>query len=100
MFAARMTLPHFSISVATSWLNMLGAPGRTAPSSSASRALIVESARAAFTARLSLSVTSGGVFLGAPIPYHALASNPATDSLTVGVPGSDSARFGHLPVAA
>jgi hypothetical protein len=31
IFAARMTLPHFSISAATSLLKMLGAPGSIAP---------------------------------------------------------------------
>src|SRR5262245_61047572 len=41
---------------------------------------------------LSLSIICGGVFLGAPTPYHWLASKPGRNSPIVGMPGSVSER--------
>ena len=69
-----ITLPHFSVSSAMSLPKSAGEPGITAPPSSASRAFIFGSARPALTSLLSFSTISADVFLGAPMPYHALAS--------------------------
>jgi hypothetical protein len=74
MFAARITLPHFSVSSVMSLPKSAGESASTAPPRSASRAFILGSARAALISLLSLSITSTGVFLGAPMPYHTLAS--------------------------
>src|SRR5262245_34364411 len=68
------TLPHLSISSATSFPKSAGAPGMTVPPSSARRALTAASAKPAFISVLSLSIMWLGVFLGAAMPYHALAS--------------------------
>src|SRR5262249_29632799 len=57
-----------------------------------SRALILESARLALISALSLSTISVDVFLGAPTPYHWLASKPGRNSPIVGMPGSVSER--------
>src|SRR5262245_21040172 len=50
-------------------------------------------ARTALTAVLSVSTTSGGVPLGATIPYQTTASYPGTVSPMVGTSGSASARL-------
>src|SRR5262245_25848684 len=68
------TLPHLSISSATSFPKSAGEPGMTVPPSSARRALTAASAKPAFISVLSLSIMWLGVFLGAATPYHALAS--------------------------
>jgi hypothetical protein len=60
MLAARITLPHFSVS-----------PARSLPKSAV---FSVGSSRAALISRLSLSMTVGGVCLGAPRPNKELAS--------------------------
>src|SRR5262249_18102891 len=60
----------------------------TSPPSSAKRALIVGSARAALISRLSVSMISARVFFGAPIPARALVSKPVTRSPSVGTSGS------------
>jgi hypothetical protein len=54
---------------------------------SANRAFIFGSARPALAARLSLLTISADVPLGAPMPYHWLASYPGTNSSTAGMPG-------------
>src|SRR5262245_6460228 len=74
MFAARITLPHFSVSSAMSLAKSAGESTSTSPPRSASRALILGSARPALISLLSLSTISVGVFLGAPMPNHWLAS--------------------------
>src|SRR6516164_2881128 len=74
MFAARITLPHFSFSSASSLPKSAGEPGSTVPPKSANRAFILGSARAALISALSLSTICAGVFLGAPMPYQPLAS--------------------------
>src|SRR5262249_51942901 len=76
MLAARITLPHFSVSSAMSLAQSVDEPGSTVPPKSAKRACILGSARAPLISLLSLSTISAGVFLGAPTPYHALASKP------------------------
>src|SRR5262249_9997409 len=68
------TFAHFSVSSAMNLRNSAGDIGIGTPPRSASRVLIVESARPALIASLSLSTISAGVFLGTPTPYHALAS--------------------------
>src|SRR5262249_11254879 len=74
MLAARITLPHFSVSSAMSLAKSAGESASTSPPRSASRALILGSARPALISLLSLSTLSAGVFLGAPMPNHWLAS--------------------------
>src|SRR5215471_14123122 len=74
MLAARITLPHFSVSSASNLPKSAGEPGSTAVPKSANDALILGSARAALTSALSLATISAGVFLGAAMPYQPLAS--------------------------
>src|SRR6266446_4306117 len=74
MLRARMTLPHFSVSSAMSLPKSAGEPGSTVPSRSASRALILGSARPALISLLSLSMISAGVPFGAPTLFQLLAS--------------------------
>src|SRR5262249_7574140 len=64
MFAARITLPHFSVSSATSLPNSAGVIGMGSPASSARRACNFGSANTAFTAWFSVSTIPGGVPLG------------------------------------
>src|SRR5262245_31274167 len=68
------TLPHFSVSSAMSRPNAAGGPASGSPPISANFALIVGSLSAALISRLSLSMTSAGVFFGTEMPYHWLAS--------------------------
>src|SRR5262249_54636710 len=68
------TLAHFLVSSAMSLPKSVDESASGALPRSAIRALILGSARPALISRLSLSITSTGVFLGAPMPYHALAS--------------------------
>src|SRR5262249_36269574 len=68
------TLPHFSVSSAMSLPKSAGEPASKLPPISASCALILGSARPALISLLSLSTTSGDVFLGAPTPNQTLAS--------------------------
>src|SRR5439155_24645119 len=69
MPAARITLPHFSVSSAMSLPKSAGEPGRTVPPRSPNRAFILGSARPVLVSWLSFSTISVGVFLGAPRPY-------------------------------
>ena len=68
MLAARITLPHFSVSSAISLPKSAGEPDSAVPPKSASRALILGSARPALISLLSLSTISAGVSFGAPTP--------------------------------
>jgi hypothetical protein len=77
IWANLITLPHFSVSSAMSLPKSPGEPASTVQSKLASRAFIFGSARAALISLLSVSTISAGVFLGAPMPYHVLASYPA-----------------------
>src|SRR5260221_5367851 len=74
MLAARITLPHFSVSSAMSLPKSAGESASTSPLRSASRALSLGSARPALISLLSFATISAGVFLGAPRPYHVGAS--------------------------
>src|SRR5215472_6892697 len=74
MLADRITLAHFSVSSAMSFPKSAGEPTNGVPPRSASRALILGSARPALISLLSLSMISAGVFLGAPTPNQPLDS--------------------------
>src|SRR5262245_36138178 len=74
MLAATITLPHFLVSSEMSLPKSAGEPASTVPARLASRALNFGSAMLILTSLFSLSISSAGVFLGAPMPYHALAS--------------------------
>src|SRR5262245_52140358 len=100
MFAARITLPHFSVSAAINFPNPVGEGIRGGPPRPASRALILGSTRPALISTLSLPTISAGVFLGAPTPNQALASKPGTNSPTVGMPGSTSERVAVVTASA
>src|ERR1019366_3056335 len=73
-WAARTTFAHFSVSSAMNLPNSVGVIRIGVPPRSAKRCFIRGSARPALISWLSRSTISGGVFLGAPSPYHALAS--------------------------
>src|SRR6266545_4008295 len=62
MPADLITLAHLSVSSAMSWPKSAGEPASTVPPKSASRALILESAKPALISLLSLSTISAGVF--------------------------------------
>src|SRR5215468_3238751 len=72
--AARITLAHFSVSLAMSLPNSAGVIGIGAPPSSTRRALSLGSARPALISRFSVAMISGGVFLGALTLNHTLTS--------------------------
>src|SRR5262249_418593 len=74
MLAALITLPHFSVSSATSLPNSAGVIGMGSPASSARRACNFGSANTPFTARFSFPMIWGLVPLGAAIPYQMLTS--------------------------
>src|SRR5262249_8622620 len=68
------TLAHLSVSSAKRRAKSAGEPGSGVLPSSAIRAFILGSAKAALSSRLSVSTISAGVPAGAAMPYHALAS--------------------------
>src|SRR3954471_19618371 len=74
MLAARITLPHFSVSSATNFPNSAGEATNGVASASASRALMFGSARPALISLFSLLMMSTGVCLGALTPNHELIS--------------------------
>jgi hypothetical protein len=74
MLAARITLPHFSVSSANSLPNSVGVIGIGTLPRSTMRALILGSARPALISRLSFSTISSGIPFGAATPLHVLAS--------------------------
>src|SRR5262249_60257489 len=92
MLAARITLPHFSVSSPMNLPNSFGEVGNAVAPSSAIRALILGSPSAALISVLSLWMISAGVSFGAPRPPQALASYPGKKSATVGIFGSASER--------
>jgi hypothetical protein len=73
MLAARITLPHFSVSSAISLPKSAGEPGNVHAPISASRALSSASASPTLISRFNLSTMSAGVFWGAHTP---LRKNP------------------------
>src|SRR6476620_11728561 len=90
MLAATITLPHLLVSSEISVPKSAGDPERTMPARLASRDSNFGSAMLMLTSLFSLSISSAGVFLGASIPYHALASYSGKVSLTAGTSGSAS----------
>src|SRR5262249_25957651 len=92
MFAARTTLPHFSVSSAISLPKSAGEPASGLPPRSASRALILWSTRPALISMLSFSMTSMGVFFGGSKPNQRNDSKPGKKSLSTGKSGSASDR--------
>jgi hypothetical protein len=74
MLAARITLPHFSVSSAMSFPKSAGESTSGVPPKSASRAFILGSARAALISLLSLLMISAAVPCRVPRPAHELAS--------------------------
>src|SRR5262249_28057365 len=90
--AARITLPHFSVSSAICLPKSEGEPTTTDEPRSANLAFRFGVARPALISLLSLSTISTGVLLGAPTPNQPLASYPGTKSPTVGKSGNASER--------
>src|SRR5262249_40490548 len=90
MFAVLITLPHFSVSSAMSLPKSVGEPTSGVPPRSASRVVILGSARPALISLLSLSTISAGVVFGAQTPNQLLASYPRTHSATFAVSPSAS----------
>src|SRR5262245_12621308 len=74
MLAARITLPHLSVSAAMSLLKSAGEPGSALPPSSAKRAVMPGSAKAALISLLRVPTISGDVRRGAPMPNHDVTS--------------------------
>src|SRR5262249_31166868 len=74
MLAPRITFAHFVVSSAMSFSKAVVEPRNTVPPCSPSRALIMGSATAVLICLLSFSTISRDVLLGAPTPYHVLAS--------------------------
>src|SRR6516225_10784281 len=68
IFAARITLAHFSVSSASSLPKSADEPRSAVLPRSASLAIILGSARKLLVSLLSFSTISAGVFLGAPRP--------------------------------
>src|SRR5260370_31200517 len=91
-----ITLAHLSVSCAMSLVYSLGERASTRPPKSAMRACTTGSARASLISRLSVSMISAGVLFGAPMPAHALVSNPGTKSPTVGMSGSACRRAAEV----
>src|SRR5215510_8296597 len=74
MLAAVITLPHFSVSSAMNFPNSADVIDIGSTPKPSSRGFMLGSAAKALTSLLSLSITSAGVFRGAPRPYHWFAS--------------------------
>jgi hypothetical protein len=74
MLASRITFAHFAVSFATNFAKVAGELANGAPPSSARRAFILGSARAAFISAFNLLTISDGVLLGAAKPYQVLAT--------------------------
>src|SRR5215469_5987457 len=74
MFAALITLPHFSVSSAMSLPKSAGDWASAVAPRSVRRALMLGSARPALISLFSLSMISVDVFLGTATPFQVLAS--------------------------
>src|SRR6516165_6062109 len=88
MLAARITLPHFSVSSAISLPNWAGDPGSGVPPRSARRAFILGSSRAALTSLLSWSTISAGVAHGRRGRTNYSPRSPARTHLPSGCPAA------------
>src|SRR5437588_118044 len=71
---ARITFAHFSVSSAINFPNSAGEPATAELPRSASRALILGSARPVLISLFNLSTIAAGVFLVTPTPNQVLAS--------------------------
>src|SRR5262249_4659758 len=80
------TLLHLSDSSAINRPNSEGEPASGSPPISVNFVLIAGSIRAALISRFNLSMISTGVFFGADMPYHWLASLPGTTSPSPSTP--------------
>src|SRR5262245_830458 len=74
MLAARITLPHFSVSSTINFPTAADVIDIGSTPKPASRAFMVGSVVTALISLSSLSITSAGVPFGAPTPYHWLIS--------------------------
>src|ERR1700732_1120837 len=74
ILAARITLPHFSVSSTMSLPKAVGEPISGVSPKSVRCAFSFGVARPALISALRLSTTCVGVFLGAPMPNHELTS--------------------------
>src|SRR5262249_16095796 len=74
MLAARITLPHLSVSSAMSFPNSMSDIGIGSAPSCASRSLIFGSGSPELTSLLSLPMISGDVFFCGPTPHQLLTS--------------------------
>src|SRR5262245_39352629 len=74
MLAARITLPHFSVSSTINLSKVAGESVVTIVPNSVKRAFTAGSARTALISLLSLSMIGAGVFLGAPTPDQEVTS--------------------------
>src|SRR2546428_7028401 len=84
------TFAHFSVSAANSLAKSAGEPGSGVPPSSAIRAFILGSAKAALSSRLSVSTMAAGVAAGRaeanpPPPSSARPENPPRRNLRHGL---------------
>src|SRR5215471_14472320 len=68
ILATRITLPHFSVSSEINLPKSAGEPASTVPPKLASFVSRLASAMLTLTAVFSFSMTSAGVFFGAPMP--------------------------------
>ena len=74
MFAARITLPHFSVSSATNFVRTAEGAGNGSMPRSASRVFVLSSARALLISLLSLSTMAAGVLSRKATAYQWVAS--------------------------
>src|SRR5271166_2449529 len=100
MLAARITLPHFSVSFAMSLPKSDGDPASGVPPKSRRRALILGSASPALICPLSLLMISAGVLAATPKPAQKLASKPGKKSPIGGMSGKASARAAVVTASA
>src|SRR5262249_46490474 len=100
MFAARINLPHFSVSAAMNFPKSAGEPGRVVAPNSASRAFILGSGGAVLIFLLTLQTIWPGVFCGAPTPTQKPDSYPGTNSATAGMSGSADERVAVVTASA
>ena len=87
-----ITFAHLSVSSAMRFPYSMGERASTIAPRSAKRVFNLRSARPALISLFSLLMISVGVPFGAPMPPHALVSNPGMKSATVGVSGRLSRR--------
>src|SRR5262249_59376789 len=92
-----ITLAHFSVSAPMKFANSAGELANTGEPKTAIRAPIFGAPRATLISLLSFSTISVGVFFGVPTPTHPLASQPGTQSPTLGMCGGLSDPVAVVP---